>query len=200
MTLRQQAEFRFGKNIFQTKESNKTRLWSRGRVGTVHVSHWYEQVLFQRATFVLKPTYLPTPKYLRQYSEQPMSVFSDFWPHFLQLHNQSVKTKQCQRSIFLSFILYEQCVNPHLQLYRRTTLGRLYFVYICESRSQSKTAEHFLPKQCIKCAAFTDADVAFLEWLLFVRVCFLRFVHSSSSLSVSCSHLIIIIIIMILFL
>ena len=73
--------------------------------------------------------------------------FQIFDQNFLQMHHQSVKTKQCQRSIFLSFILEEQCVNSHFPLYRCTTLERLYF-YICESRSRSKTAEHILQKQC----------------------------------------------------
>ena len=36
---------------------------------------------------------LPTQKYFCPYSEQPMSVFSDFWPDFLRMHHQSVKTK-----------------------------------------------------------------------------------------------------------
>ena len=30
----------------------------------------------------------------------------------------------------------------------------------------SKTAKHFLQKQCTVCAAFADADTSFLEWLL----------------------------------
>ena len=47
---------------------------------------------------------LPTPKYFCQYSEQSMSVFSDFWPDILRMHHQSVKTKQCQRSILLLII------------------------------------------------------------------------------------------------
>ena len=47
------------------------------------------------------------------------------------------------------------------------------FVYICESRSQSKTAEHFLPKTCTMCAAFTDANAYFLKQLLSDRRLFL---------------------------
>ena len=50
--------------------------------------------------------------------------------------------------------------------YRCTTLKRLYFVYVCESCSRLKTAEHFLQKQCTMCAAFADANASFPEWLL----------------------------------
>ena len=38
-------------------------------------------------------TDLPTLKYFCQYSEQPLSVFSDFLPDFLQMHHQSTKAK-----------------------------------------------------------------------------------------------------------
>ena len=47
---------------------------------------------------------LPTPKYFCPYSEQPMSIVSDFSPDILQMHHQSVKTKY-HRSIFLLFNL-----------------------------------------------------------------------------------------------
>ena len=42
-------------------------------------------------------------------------------------------------------------------------------------------------KSCTVCAAFADVDASFLERLL--SVCFLGFMYSSSSSSVSCSHL-----------
>ena len=60
-----------------------------------------------------------TPNNLRPYFQ----IFSQiFW----QTHHPSVKTTECQRSIFLflSFILEEQCVNSHLQIHWRTTLGQ----------------------------------------------------------------------------
>ena len=113
---------------------------------------------------------LPTPKYFCQYTKQPKSVFSDFLPDFLRMHHQSVKTKQCQRSIFS--IIYLVVVRRMCQLtssiiqahYTQMTLFCL--LYICESHSRSKTAEHILQKQCTVCAVFANADASFLERLL----------------------------------
>ena len=78
-------------------------------------------------------------------------------------------TNQSRQNIVKGQFFYQSacknCVNSHLQLHRCTTLGRLYFVYICDSPSRWKTIEHFLQKQCTICAAFADADVSFLERL-----------------------------------
>ena len=59
-----------------------------------------------------------------------------------------------------------------LQNWHTITLRRLYFVYICYSRSGLKTTEHFLQKQHSVCAAFADAKVSFLEQLLSGRSLF----------------------------
>ena len=81
--------------------------------------------------------------------------------------------KKCQRTIFLSFILKEECVNSHCQYYRRAVKLVLYdkiwtplFCLHLLKSFWSKTAEHFLQKQCTISAAFADADTSFLEWLL----------------------------------
>ena len=44
------------------------------------------------------------------------------------------------------------------------TLGRLYFVYICSSRSCQRL-QNTLQKQRTVCAAFADDDMSFLERL-----------------------------------
>ena len=80
-------------------------------------------------------------------------------------------------------------MNSHLQLYRCTTLARLYFVSICESRSGSKLAEHFLRNNAQGVLILLMPMCPFLNACCLVRVCFLGFVQSSSSSSVSCSHL-----------
>ena len=79
---------------------------------------------------------------------------------------------KCQRSTFLSFILQEECANSHFQSYRRIaklayydTWMPLFCLHLLKS-FMSKTVEHFLQKQCTVYAAFADADMSFLEWLL----------------------------------
>ena len=90
---------------------------------------------------------LPTPKYICQYSKLSVSVFSDLWSDYLscfvllffRMHHQSIKTKKCQRTIFLSSIFYfKNSVRTHifnktdaLQNWHTMTLGRLYFVNVC---------------------------------------------------------------------
>ena len=73
------------------------------------------------------------------------------------------------------FFYYSSCknsVSTHIFNYTDALHLEDYFVYICESCSQSKTAEHFLQKQCTVCAAFVDADKSFLERLLSGRSLF----------------------------
>ena len=114
---------------------------------------------------------MPTPKCFVSTPNSLCPYLQIFDRMFCGCTTNQSKQNKCQRSIFLSFIL-QQCVNSHLQLYRHTTLGRLYFVYICKSCSQSKTTEHFLQKQCTVCAAFADADMSFFERLLSGRSLF----------------------------
>ena len=102
---------------------------------------------------------------------------------FWWMHHQSITTRQCQRASFLSS--FKNSVWTHNK-YRRTTKLAHYehlvafICFICESCSGSKTAEHFLQKQCTMCAAFTEANVSFPERLLsaqslfpWFRACFL---------------------------
>ena len=63
-----------------------------------------------------------------------------------------------------SIIQLVRTVWTHIFNYTDALHSDDYFVYIYESCSQSKTAEHFLQKQCTVCAAFADAS--FLKRLL----------------------------------
>ena len=142
---------------------------------------------------------LPTPKYFCQYFQQPMSLFSDFWTDFLLMHRQPIQkkkqtnkqTKKC-RKVKFSIIHLVRRVCGLTSLITYTDALHSDFVHICEIHSQLKTAQHFLQKQCTMYVAFVDADASFLETyerLSFDQVCFLGFMHSSASSSVSYSHL-----------
>ena len=76
----------------------------------------------------------------------------------------------CKNSVWTHIFNYTDV----LENWHTMTL-RIYFVHICWSRSWSKTAEHFLQKQCTVCAAFADAHVTFLEQLLSGQSLFLWF-------------------------
>ena len=113
-----------------------------------------------RQTCLAQNTSVSTPNSLCPY-------FHIFDPIFCGCTTNQSK----QNSVKGPFFYHSSCKNSvwiHIfnYIYRRTSLRRLYFVYICESRSRLKTAEHFLQKQCTVCAAFPDADASFLEWLL----------------------------------
>ena len=121
---------------------------------------------------------------------------------------QTLKPKKTASKVNFSIIhlvrivceLTSSIIQTH---YTRTTLFCLHLL----SCSRSKTTEHLLQKQCTERAAFADAGAFFLERLLsgqFVSLvlCILpplrqfcaffllfSFMHSSSSSSVSCSHL-----------
>ena len=60
-------------------------------------------------------TDLPTPEYFCHYSKQHVSYFQIFYMIFIffRMHHQTIKTKKCQTTIFLSFILQDQCKNSH---------------------------------------------------------------------------------------
>ena len=85
---------------------------------------------------------LPTPKYFCQYSEQPVSVFSDFWVDFLGVGGLDARPiSQSKKSVKGQFFYHSSCKNSvwtHIFNYTHTvqnwhtmTLRRLYFVYIC---------------------------------------------------------------------
>ena len=126
-------------------------------------------------------TSVPTPNSLYPYFQ----IFD-------QIFCRCTTNQSKQNSVKGQFFYHsscKNCVNSHLQLYRRTTLGWLYFVYVRESCVRLKTTEHFLQKQCMMCAAFTDVDASFLErllsgWSLFPWFCafFLLFVSFVQSL------------------
>ena len=117
---------------------------------------------------------LPTPKYFCPYAEQPMSVFSDFLLDFFAdappISQNEAVPKVNYSIIHLVRTVCELTFSIIQMYYTLTT----FFVYICESHSQSKTAEHFLQKQCTVCAALADAHASFLErvfvWSAFVSL------------------------------
>ena len=122
-----------------------------------------------------------------------MSVFSDFLPSFLfffsRMHHQSVKTKQCQ----IPFFFYSSCKNSvwtHISIiqmhYAQTTLFCLHLwksFSIEDHRTFSPKAMHH-----VCCLSWCRCILSWTGCCL-VRVCFLGLAHSSSSSSVSCSHL-----------
>ena len=111
---------------------------------------------------------------------------------FLQIHHhQWVKTEQCKRSFFSIIHLVRtvwELTSSIIQTHHTLWLGPLYFVYICESRSPSKTADHFRQKTMHHVCCFRWCrDV--LSWTAVVWSELVSLVLcTSSSSSVSCSH------------
>ena len=134
---------------------------------------------------------LPNPNYFCQYSKQPMSIFSAFWPDFFE-DAPTIKTKQCQRTIFVSIIhlvriVYELTFSI-IQIHTGTQMP-LFCLHVLKSFS-IEDCRTLSPKQCNVRAAFTDADVSFLERLLsgrslfpWFRVTFLLFTGFAQPLS-----------------
>ena len=105
---------------------------------------------------------------------------------FLRMHHQSVKTKVTFSIIHFVRTVCELIFSILQTHYTQMTL----FVYICESCSRSKTAEHFLQKKnALSVLLSLIPTRPFSNICCLVRDCFLGFVNSSSSSSVSCSHL-----------
>ena len=87
--------------------------------------------------------------------------FQIFHQIFLWMHHQSK-----QNSVKGQFFYCSSCkksLQTHIFSFTDALHLDDYFVYTCESCSWSKTAEHFLQKQCTMCATFAYADASFLE-------------------------------------
>ena len=139
---------------------------------------------------------LPTQKYFCPYSEQPMSVISDFLFHifsvhifrfsdfFLHMHHQSVKTKQCQSNFSIIHLVGTVCELTFSIIQTHYTWTTLFCLHLQKSLSiedlrtlSPKTMHHVC---CFRwCWRVLSWMVVFL-----VRVCFLGFVDSSSYSSV----------------
>ena len=134
-------------------------------------------------------TGLPTPKYFCQYSEQPMSLFSDFWLDFLQLHHQSVRT-----NIFKGQFFYHlSCKNSvwtHIFNYTDPLHSDYFILYTSVKVVLDWRPQNIFSRSNAPCVLLSLMPTCpFLNIFCLVGVCFLGFVQSSSSSSVSCSHL-----------
>ena len=88
---------------------------------------------------------LPTPNT----TNSLCPYFQIFYRIFLWMHHQSVKTKQCQRSIFLSFIfLRTVCELTFSIIHTYYTQTTLFCLHLRKCHSRLRTTEHFLQKQC----------------------------------------------------
>ena len=106
---------------------------------------------------------------------------------FLRMHNQSVKMKQCKRSIFLSFHL----ARTVCELTSSDTLHSDNFILLTSAKVVlNRRPQNTFSKNNTLCVLLLlTLTLPSLNGSCLVRVCFLGFVHSSSSSSVSCSHL-----------
>ena len=92
-----------------------------------------------------------------------------FLTGFLRMHPQSVKTLS---KVNFSITHLVRTVCELTSSIIQTQYTRMTFCLHLQKSFSIRTAEHFLQKQCTMCAAFADADVSFLEWLLSGRSLF----------------------------
>ena len=115
---------------------------------------------------------LPTLKYFCPYSEQPMSIFSDFLPDFF-----ADAPSKVSKAIHHVRTVCELTFSIIQMRYTRTPLFCLHL-------------QNFFSKNNAPCVLHSLMPTRpFLNGCCLVGVCFLGFMHSSSSSSVSCSHL-----------
>ena len=136
-------------------------------------------------------TDLPTPKYFCQYSEQPMSVFSDFSPDFFFCGCTTNQSKQI--SVEGQFFYHSSCKNSvwsHIFNYTDALHSDDFILFTSAQVILNQRLRNTFSKNNAPCVLLSLMPMRpFLNGCCLVGVCFLGFVHSSSSLSVSCSHL-----------
>ena len=133
---------------------------------------------------------LPTPKYFCLYSKQPMSVFSNFWPDYCA----DAPTNQSKRSSVNGQFFYHSSCKSSVWTRIFSDAGALrsddFTLFtsakvILDWRPQNTFSKNNAP--CVLLSLMPMGP--FLHGCCLVRVCFLSFVHSSSSSLVSCRHL-----------
>ena len=135
-------------------------------------------------------TDLPTPKYFSQYSKQPMSVLSKFWQAFCGCTTDESK----QNSVKSQFFYHLSCKNSvwtHIFNDTDALHSDNFSLFTSAKVVLDRRPQKISPKIMHSVCCFCWYQCIF-SWMVvvLVGVCFLGFVHSSSSLSVSCSHLI----------
>ena len=124
------------------------------------------------------------PQNTCQYSGQPMSVFSDLWGCS---NNQSK-----QNSVKGKFFYHSSCKNSmwtHIFNYTDTLHSDNFILLISVKVVLDRRHQNTFSKNNTLCVLLSLTPTCpFLNSCL-VGVCFLGFAHTSSSLSVSCSHL-----------
>ena len=132
---------------------------------------------------------LPTPKYFCPYSEQTMSVFSDFWPYFFC----GGTTNQSKQNSVKGQFFYHSASKKQSELifnliqthYTQMTILSTSLKVILDRRPQNTFSKNNAP--CVLLSLMPTRP--FLNSCCLVGVCFPGFVHSTSCSSVSCSHL-----------
>ena len=133
---------------------------------------------------------LPTPKYFSPYSEQPMSVFFDFWLDFFCgcITNQSKWSSV--KGQFFYYSSWNNSVWTHVFSYTDALHSDDSILFtsakvVLHRRPQKTFSQNNAP--CVLLSLMLTCPL--LNVCCLVGVCFLGFVDSSSSSSVSCSHL-----------
>ena len=157
---------------------------------------------------------LPTPKYFCQYSELPVSVFSDIWLDYLVCLfclvsfladappiNQNKKMSKDNFSvIYLLRRVSELTFSIIQKHYKSDTLWHLDASILFTSAKvlsakvvlDKRPQKNFLKSNAPCVLLLFTPTCHFLNGWCLVGACFLGFLHSSSSLSVPCIHLLLI--------
>ena len=122
---------------------------------------------------------LPTLKFLLSVLQRAcVRIFSFLTGFFCCCCSDAppIKENKSVKEQYFSYSSWKNSIWTHIfnytDLLQTGTFRRLHFVYICQSRFGSKTAEHFLQKQSTVSAAFTDANASLFERLLSGRSLF----------------------------
>ena len=147
----------------------------------MHKLEYINMHRYVQQTCLPQNTFVSTPKSIRPY-------FQIFDRIFLWMHHQTVKTKECQRSIFY----HSSCknsVSTHIFNYTDTLHSDEFILFTSAKVVLDQRPQNTFSKNNAPCVLLLLMPMRpFLKGCL-IRVCFLGFVHSSSSSPVSCNHL-----------
>ena len=134
---------------------------------------------------------LPSPKYFCPYSTNRLCpYFQTFGQIFCRCTSNQSKQNSVKGQLFYHSASKKQYVNSHLQFNTDTLLSDNFILFtsakvVLDRRPQNTFSKH--NELCVLLSLMPTCP--FLNGCCLVRVCFLGFVHFSSSSSVLCSHL-----------
>ena len=132
-------------------------------------------------------TDLPTPKYFCQYSEQSVHIFRFFTGFFCG----SPPLSQNKTVSKVNFFYHSSCKNnvrTHIFTYTETLHSDDFILFTFVKVILNWRTHNTFSKSNAPCVLFSLMPPPFLNDCCLVAVCFLGFMHSSSSSSVLCSH------------